>query len=98
MIHKTAHIEHKPRTRFNYKTAISSELGTPQERLDKIAEMEERGYYAARQWEREVTHTGYEATGYSAAKFRYNGETARMKYGVLFRPVGYEESNSKPNG
>ena len=77
----------KPNTPFNRSKAITSELGSEAEREEKIAEMEERGFYAVRKWERELTHTDWVATGYRAAKFRHKGEQARQKYGVLFRRI-----------
>ena len=77
----------KKNTPFNTGRAITSELGSEDERNEKIFEMNQRGFYAARIWEREVTHTDWVATGYKAAKFRHKGEQSRMKYGVLFRLV-----------
>lgn len=70
-------------TRFNQKTAITSELGSPEERQAKIEEMEARGFVVARTYEYSKQHTAVLRRNGTGAKIaHYDGD---MKYGVLFR-------------
>lgn len=84
----------KRQTTFNQMRSIKSELSSEQEREDKVAEMEARGYQVARYYEREVTFNDWVATGYHRAKFRHKGESSSKKYGVVFRPSSVDSNGS----
>lgn len=75
----------KRQTTFNQMRSIKSELGSEEERADKIIEMNQRGFIAIRTYEREVTYNDWVATGYHRAKFRHKGESSSVKFGVVFR-------------
>ena len=64
---------------------VKSELGSPEERDAKIAEMESRGFQVRRLYEYTKERSDYVATGYHAAKYRYNGSQGRRVYGVIFK-------------
>ncbi len=80
-------------SRFNQLRSIKSELSSEQERVEKIMEMNKRGFVAVRTWEREVTFNDWVATGFHQAKVKHKGETVNMKYGVMFRRVEEVDGN-----
>ena len=85
----------KRQTPFNQMRSIKSELGSEEERADKIIEMNKRGFIAIRTYEREVTYNDWVATGYHRAKFRHKGENSSMKFGVVFRHQSSVEGVTK---
>lgn len=72
---------------FNRGGCIKSELGSPEERADKIIEMNKRGFVAVSTWERELTYLDRVASGYKGVPLRNVGEYSNKKYGVKFRKV-----------
>lgn len=72
---------------FNRGGVIKSELGSEQERVDKIMEMNKRGFVAVRTWERETTYLDRVATGYKKTPLRNVAEYSSKKYGVKFERV-----------
>lgn len=72
---------------FNRGGVIKSELGSEQERVEKIIEMNKRGFIAVATWERELTYLDRVATGYKNGPVRNMGEYSSKKYGVKFRKL-----------